>query len=112
MQIIHDINCLATEVCGDYLEHVLQLLSSCSADILDLVKQSILQGGKSLNDLAPLASNAIIEALVDKAVEVSFILKTVFGRLLFIGMRMLGFLLPLNIFLDVILTQKICYVSG
>ncbi|KAJ9140181.1 hypothetical protein P3X46_030858 [Hevea brasiliensis] len=69
--IIHDITYLATEVCGGYLDHVLQCLSSCSPDILDLVKQSILQGGKSLNDLAPLAINAIIELLVDKAVEVS-----------------------------------------
>ncbi|KDP30933.1 hypothetical protein JCGZ_11309 [Jatropha curcas] len=69
LYIIHDINCLATEICGDYLDRVLQLLSSCSADILDLVKQSILRGGKSLNDLVPLAINAIIEAIVDKAVE-------------------------------------------
>ncbi|XP_050224191.1 conserved oligomeric Golgi complex subunit 2 [Mercurialis annua] len=67
--IIHDITGLATVVCGDYLEHILQLLSSCSADILDLVKQSILQAGKSLNDLAPLAINAIIETLVNRAVE-------------------------------------------
>ncbi|XP_065873329.1 conserved oligomeric Golgi complex subunit 2 [Euphorbia lathyris] len=67
--VIHDLTCLATEVCGDYLDHVLQLLSSCSGDILGLVKQSILQGGKSLNDLAPLAINAIVEALVEKAVE-------------------------------------------
>ncbi|KAF2311467.1 hypothetical protein GH714_024072 [Hevea brasiliensis] len=67
--IIHDITYVATEVCGGYLDHVLQCLSSCSPDILDLVKQSILQGGKSLNDLAPLAINAIIEVLVDKAVE-------------------------------------------
>ncbi|CAK7336686.1 unnamed protein product [Dovyalis caffra] len=69
LYIIHDINCLATEVCGDYLEHVLKLLSSCSAGILDLVKQSILQGGKSLHDLTPLAINAITEALVDEAVK-------------------------------------------
>uniref|UniRef100_A0A2C9UIZ8 COG complex component COG2 C-terminal domain-containing protein n=1 Tax=Manihot esculenta TaxID=3983 RepID=A0A2C9UIZ8_MANES len=34
--IIHGITCLATEVCGDYLDHVLQCLSSCSADTLDL----------------------------------------------------------------------------
>uniref|UniRef100_A0A2P2KTE7 Conserved oligomeric Golgi complex subunit 2 n=1 Tax=Rhizophora mucronata TaxID=61149 RepID=A0A2P2KTE7_RHIMU len=67
--IIHDINCLAKEVCGGYLEHVLQLLSSCSADICDLVKQSILRGGKALTDLAPLAVKAIIDALVEKAVE-------------------------------------------
>jgi hypothetical protein len=52
---------------------VLQLLSSCSADVLDLVKQSILQGGKSLNDLTPLAINAITDALVDEAVKVSCI---------------------------------------
>lgn len=71
MQIIHDINCLASEVCGDYLGRVLQLLSACSADVLDSVKQSILQGGKSLEDLVPLVINAIIEALVEKAVEVS-----------------------------------------
>ena len=71
MQIIHDINCLVTEVCGDYLDHVLQLLSSCSIDILDLVKKSILQGGKSLNGLIPLAINAITEALVDESVKVS-----------------------------------------
>ncbi|KAJ4838487.1 Conserved oligomeric Golgi complex subunit 2 [Turnera subulata] len=67
--IIHDINLLAAEVSGDYLQDVIRLLSPCSADILTLVKQSILQSGKSLNDLAPLAASAIIEALVDKAVE-------------------------------------------
>ncbi|EEF51806.1 conserved oligomeric Golgi complex subunit 2 [Ricinus communis] len=67
--IIHDLTCLATVVCGDYLDHILQLLSPSSADVLDLVKQSILQSGKSLNDLAPLAINAIIETLVNRAVE-------------------------------------------
>lgn len=72
MQIIHDLNCLATEVCGDYLQHVLQLLSSCSSDVLDLVKQSILQSGKSLTDLVPLVINTIVETLVEKSVEVSF----------------------------------------
>lgn len=100
MQIIHDITCLATEVCGDYLDHVLQRLSTCSTNILDQVKQSILQGGKSLNDLAPLAVNAIIEALVDKAVEVSMseIIEFIVCR-----MKMLSFYLPVNLFLDVIL---------
>lgn len=67
--IIHDINCLASEVCGDYLGQVLQILSSCSAAVLDSVKQSILHGGKSLEDLAPLVINTIIEALVEKSVE-------------------------------------------
>ncbi|KAF5743699.1 conserved oligomeric Golgi complex subunit 2 isoform X2 [Tripterygium wilfordii] len=67
--IIHDINCLTTEVCGDYLGHVLQLLSACSLDVLDLVKQSILQGGKALHALVPLAVKIIIEALVEKSAE-------------------------------------------
>ncbi|KAF3436861.1 hypothetical protein FNV43_RR19614 [Rhamnella rubrinervis] len=67
--IIHDLNCLAMEVSGDYLEHVLQNLSSCSADVRDLVKQSISQGGKSLNDLIPLVINTIIDTLVEKSDE-------------------------------------------
>ncbi|KAE8123920.1 hypothetical protein FH972_018837 [Carpinus fangiana] len=67
--IIHDVNCLVKEVCGGYLERVLELLSSCSADVLDSVKQSILQGGRSLMDLVPLVINTIIEALVEKSVE-------------------------------------------
>lgn len=67
--VIHDINCLVTEVCGDYLEGVLQRLSSCSTEVLDLVKQSIVQAGKSLSDLLPLVMNAVIEALTEKSVE-------------------------------------------
>lgn len=70
MQIIHDINCLATVVSGDYLTHVLQLLSSCSSEVLDLVKQSILDGGRSLSTLLPIAIKTIVDALVEKAVEV------------------------------------------
>ncbi|KAJ6760898.1 hypothetical protein OIU79_025694 [Salix purpurea] len=69
LYIIHDINCLVTEVCGDYLDQVLQLLSSCSINVLDLVKKSILQGGQSLNGLIPLVINAITEALVDESVK-------------------------------------------
>ncbi|KAJ4712557.1 Conserved oligomeric Golgi complex subunit 2 like [Melia azedarach] len=67
--IIHDISCLATEVSGDYLTHVLQLLASCSSEVLDLVKQSILDGGKSLSSMLPLVISTIVEALVEKAVE-------------------------------------------
>ncbi|KAJ0013351.1 hypothetical protein Pint_21671 [Pistacia integerrima] len=76
VQVIHDITCLATEVSGDYLVHVLRLLSSCSTEILVLVKQSILDGGKSLSTTLPLVINTIIEGLVEKAVEVS----SVFSR--------------------------------
>ncbi|XP_062029511.1 conserved oligomeric Golgi complex subunit 2 [Rosa rugosa] len=67
--IIHDINCLHTRVCGDFLEHVLELLSSCSGDILDHVKQSILHGGKALDALVPAIINTIVETLVEKSVE-------------------------------------------
>ncbi|KAJ0079597.1 hypothetical protein Patl1_24425 [Pistacia atlantica] len=67
--VIHDITCLATEVSGDYLVHVLRLLSSFSTEILVLVKQSILDGGKSLSTTLPLVINTIIEGLVEKAVE-------------------------------------------
>lgn len=65
-------NCLVTEVSGDYLQGVLQRLSSCSSEVLNIVKQSIIQAGKSLRDLLPLVMNAVIEALTEKSVEVSF----------------------------------------
>lgn len=71
LQIIHDINCLMEEVCGDYLGHVLAVLKSCSSEVLDLVKQSILQGGNSLRVLQPLVISSIVETLVEKSVEVS-----------------------------------------
>ncbi|KAF4361635.1 hypothetical protein F8388_007651 [Cannabis sativa] len=67
--IIHDIKCLATKVSGDYLQNVLQLLSPCSSDVLAVVKQSVLQGGKSLNDLLPLVVKTIVETLVEKSVQ-------------------------------------------
>ena len=60
-----------TEVSGDYLRNVLERLSSCSEDVLVLVKQSISQGGKSLKDLVPRVTNTIVETLVEKSVEVS-----------------------------------------
>lgn len=82
LQIIHDLNCLVEEVCGDYLGHVLGLLKSCPREVLDLVKQSILQGGDSLKVLQPLVINSIVETLVDKSVEVSNFSNFVFTILL------------------------------
>ncbi|CAN1802306.1 Conserved oligomeric Golgi complex subunit 2 [Linum perenne] len=67
--VIHDIKSLSTEVCGSYLEHIVKLLSSCSTDVIDLIRQSIVQGGKSLDDLAPLVMKAVIDTLKDKAEE-------------------------------------------
>ncbi|KAL3652642.1 Conserved oligomeric Golgi complex subunit 2 [Castilleja foliolosa] len=69
LYVIHDLNCLVEEVCGDYLGHVLGLLKLCSPEVLDLVKQSILQGGDSLKALQPLVINSIVESLVEKSVE-------------------------------------------
>lgn len=71
LQIIHDLNCLVEEVCGDFLVHVLELLHSCPVEVLDLVKQSISQGGNSLRDLVPQVMNSIVITLVEKSVEVS-----------------------------------------
>lgn len=67
--IIQDLNILEEEVCGNYVGHVLELLNSCSNEVLDLLKRSILQGGRSLKDLVPQVINCIIETLVEKSVE-------------------------------------------
>ncbi|CAL0325294.1 unnamed protein product [Lupinus luteus] len=67
--VIHDIRCLEELVRGDYLQHVLQLLTSCSPDVLESVKQSILQSGQSLKYLEPLVTKAVVESLVEKSVE-------------------------------------------
>nr|XP_029121526.1 conserved oligomeric Golgi complex subunit 2 isoform X2 [Elaeis guineensis] len=67
--VIHDVNFLVCELSGDYLRHVLQLLKSCSAEVLDLVKQSVLEAGKSLEDLLPPVMDTMIEAIVEKSVE-------------------------------------------
>ncbi|KAG1363477.1 conserved oligomeric Golgi complex subunit 2 [Cocos nucifera] len=67
--VMHDINFLVGELSGDYLGHVLQLLESCSAEVLDLAKQSILQAGKSLENLLPIVMDTMIEAIVEKSIE-------------------------------------------
>ncbi|XP_057416274.1 conserved oligomeric Golgi complex subunit 2 isoform X2 [Lotus japonicus] len=67
--VIHDIRCLVELVRGDYLQHVLQLLSSCSPDVLESVRQSILQGAQSLKSIEPLVIKAVVESLVEKSVE-------------------------------------------
>nr|XP_043617867.1 conserved oligomeric Golgi complex subunit 2 [Erigeron canadensis] len=68
--IIHDLDHLAAEVCGNYVGHVFEILSShFTEEVLDHVKQSILQGGKSLRDLVPSVIDSIIETLVEKSSE-------------------------------------------
>lgn len=79
LQVIHDLNNLVEEVCGDYLAYVLGIFKSCSPEVLDLLKQSILQGSNSLKVLQPLVINAIVEALVEKSVEVSNLFNFIFN---------------------------------
>ncbi|PHU08809.1 hypothetical protein BC332_20669 [Capsicum chinense] len=67
--IVHDLNRLVEEVCGDYLEHILELLKSCPAEVCDFVKQSILQGGTSLKGHLPIVMSAIIDTIVEKSAE-------------------------------------------
>ncbi|XP_051122568.1 conserved oligomeric Golgi complex subunit 2 [Andrographis paniculata] len=69
LYIIHDLQCLVDEICGDYLGNVLDVLKSCSIEVLDFVKQSVSQGGNSLKVLQPLVLNAIVDILVEKSVE-------------------------------------------
>lgn len=71
LQIINDLNNLAAEVSGNYIGHVFEILNPCSTEeVLDLVKTSILQGGKLLKELVPSVIDSIIETLVDKSNEV------------------------------------------
>lgn len=73
-QIIHDLDHLATEVCGNYIGQVFEILKSCSTEeVLDHVKHSIIQGGKLLKDLIPSVIDSISETLVDKSNEVPYI---------------------------------------
>lgn len=67
--VIHDIRYLEEQVRGDYLQHVLQLLSSCSPDVLESIRQSILLSGQSLKSLEPFVIKAVVESLVEKSVE-------------------------------------------
>ncbi|WZZ38573.1 hypothetical protein YC2023_034832 [Brassica napus] len=68
--VIHDVNCVVSEVRGDYIGHISHYLSSCSSEVLDLVRKSMLQGVESLDNVLPLVKKTIIEVIVDKSVEV------------------------------------------
>lgn len=70
LQVIHDVNCLVSELCGDYVGHISHYLSSCSSEVLDVARKSMLQGGESLENVLPLITETIIEVIVDKSVEV------------------------------------------
>ncbi|KAI3727038.1 hypothetical protein L1987_66846 [Smallanthus sonchifolius] len=67
--IINDLDNLAAEISGNYIGHVFEIINSCSTEVLVLVKNSILQGGKSLKELVPSVIDSIIETLVEKSNE-------------------------------------------
>ncbi|CAH2066420.1 unnamed protein product [Thlaspi arvense] len=67
--VIHDVNCLLSEVRGDYVEHISHYLSPCSSEVLDMVRKSMLQGAESLQNVLALLNKTIIEVIVDKSVE-------------------------------------------
>ncbi|CAF2131227.1 BnaA03g46980D [Brassica napus] len=67
--VIHDVNYLVSEVCGDYHKHISQFISSCSTEVRDVVRMSILQGGDRLREVLPSLTNTIIQIIVDKSVE-------------------------------------------
>lgn len=108
LYVINDLNHLAMEVCVDYLGDVLEHLNSCSSEVLNLVKESILQGGKSLKDLVHRVMNSIIETLVEKSVEDVRQLKGVIQAFKFTKKALpdrhshyvSGLLRPLRVFLD------------
>lgn len=71
LQVIHDLDHLAADVCGNFIGHVFEILKSCSTEEVDLVKDSIMQGGKSLKDLVPSVIDSIIDTLAEKCSEVT-----------------------------------------
>lgn len=47
------------------------LLNSCSDEVVQIVRESIIQAGQSLEKLLPVILDIMIEAIVEKSVEVS-----------------------------------------
>ncbi|KAH0470863.1 hypothetical protein IEQ34_000586 [Dendrobium chrysotoxum] len=67
--VIHDVGFLVAELRGNFLTHVLQLLESCSTEVLDLVRRSILQAVTSLNDTLPIVKNSMVEGIAERSFE-------------------------------------------
>lgn len=65
-----DVDLLVKEINGPYLEHVISLLVSCPNEVLALVKQSVLHTSHALLDSVPIIMDVMIEAVVEKSVEV------------------------------------------
>ncbi|TVT96986.1 hypothetical protein EJB05_57793 [Eragrostis curvula] len=71
MPIIHDVHAVIAELSesGNFIGHVNQLLASCPAEVLNLVKQSILQAVEPLKEILPAIMNVMIGVIVKKSNE-------------------------------------------
>ncbi|TVU44165.1 hypothetical protein EJB05_03600 [Eragrostis curvula] len=69
--IIHDVHAVIAELSesGNFIGHVNQLLASCPAEVLNLVKQSILQAVEPLKEILPAIMNVMIGVIVKKSNE-------------------------------------------
>jgi len=70
---MHDVHAVIGELSesGSFIGHVNQLLASCPIEVLNLVKQSILQAVEPLKELLPSIMNVMIGIIVKKSNEVS-----------------------------------------
>lgn len=69
--MFHDVSVLISELSEDFIVHVSQLLSSCSDEVTQLVRESIAQAGKSLEQLLPIMLDIMIDSIVEKSEKVS-----------------------------------------
>ncbi|KAJ4752405.1 oligomeric golgi complex subunit-like protein [Rhynchospora pubera] len=67
--VFHDVSVLISELSGDFLGHVSQLLSNCSDEVVWLVRESIAQASQLLQQLLPVILDTMIESIVEKSVE-------------------------------------------
>lgn len=67
--IISDLDNLVDEIGGKFPKHVVELLSSCSVEVHELVKKSLSHGAKSLKDLLPLVIKSVVDTFTQKAEE-------------------------------------------
>ncbi|KAJ3701238.1 hypothetical protein LUZ61_004943 [Rhynchospora tenuis] len=67
--VFHDVSVLISELSGDFLGHVSQLLSNCSDEVVQLVRESIAQACQLLQQLLPVILDIMIESIVEKSVE-------------------------------------------
>ncbi|KAJ1685217.1 hypothetical protein LUZ63_016607 [Rhynchospora breviuscula] len=67
--VFHDVSVLISELSGDFLGHVSQLLSNCSDEVVQLVRESIAQASQLLQQLLPVILDTMIESIVEKSVE-------------------------------------------